>query len=83
MGCFFFTFVRQQVNKLVISVVVHELEFAMKRALSDLLGSYGNQYNVGRFSWFFFDTLCKLCSEMMRSASECHLDILEVEFSIA
>ena len=38
----FLTAVRQEVNNLHSSVVVHELEFAMQRGLSGRLRSLGN-----------------------------------------
>ena len=43
---------KQEVNSLDNSVVVYELEFAIKRDLLGRLWSLGNQYNVGSFSWF-------------------------------
>ena len=46
----FLTAVRHEVSSLDKTVVVHELELAMKRALSGRLCSLGNQYNVGSLS---------------------------------
>ena len=45
-----FTAVRQDVKSFESLVVVHELEFAMKRALYGVLCSLGIQYIVGSFS---------------------------------
>ena len=48
------TAVRQEVNSLDNSVVVHEPAFDMKRALYDHLWSLGNQYNVGSLFFLVF-----------------------------
>ena len=45
--------VRQEVKNLESSVV-QEFEFAINRALYDLLWSLGNQYNVESLSWQSF-----------------------------
>ena len=47
-----FAAVREGVNSLDNSVLVHELEFAIKRDLYGRLWNLGNQYNVGSLSWF-------------------------------
>ena len=50
MICFLIA-VRQEVSNFDSSVVVHELELAINRALCDFLCSLGSQQNIGSLSW--------------------------------
>ena len=43
--------VKQEVSNKDSSVVVHELELAINRAVYGCLCSLGSQYNVGSSSW--------------------------------